>query len=513
MTKLHFCMPFIFLLTSFIAVSQENILWCGTTGHHQSIIMERLTENKVALHQAPVAFRDIQYVPVKFHLMAKDDGSSMVPKERVLQLLCLLNEDFEALNMQFYIKDGFNYILNTLAYEEHSSNLEVLSFHKRNDALNIFIPEDANPPNQSGPGVVLGYYDPSNDWLVIDKGEIGKSGITVPHEMGHFFSLPHPFIGWEDEPWDADIHGELVTQQTSPDGQTPVELADGSNCENAGDEICDTAADYLFGFGWDNCNFTPTVRDRNGNELDPDEKLWMNYFFGCNDEDYYFTDMQQQLISQDLNSNRRAYLRPGYTPNLNIVTDVPTPLFPIEEEALPFYNSVNLSWSEADNADAYLLQIALLPTFSGALMVYNEVVNGNNQIVESLDSSRTYFWRVLPFNELYTCTSYSTTGSFKTGTERSTLSNELIGAFELLKNPVSTHEPIRISIQSNADFEGNLKLYNMNGQEVRQYGKLSFSRGTTNTYEFPTDNIATGIHFLCLDTGSDILYKKVLIHP
>ena len=98
----------------------------------------------------------------------------MVLQERVLLQLCLLNEYFEELNIQFYIKDGFNYILNDQAYEEHSSATNVLSFHKRDDALNIFIPEDANPPNQNGPGVVLGYYDPVNDWLVIDKGEIGK---------------------------------------------------------------------------------------------------------------------------------------------------------------------------------------------------------------------------------------------------------------------------------------------------------------------------------------------------
>lgn len=513
MANLHFCMAFIFLLTSFVAVAQENTLWCGTNSHHHSIIMERLTENKATLHHTPISFRNTRYVPIKFHLMARADGSGMIPQERVLQLLCLLNEDFEPLGMQFYIKDGFNYILNDLAYEEHSSNLEVLSFHKRTDALNIFIPEDATPPNQSGPGVVLGYYDPSNDWLVIDKGEIGKSGLTVPHEMGHFFSLPHPFVGWEDQPWDVNIHGNPVNQQTSPDGQTPVELADGSNCENAGDKICDTAADYLFGFGWENCNFSTSVEDRNGDVLNPDEKLWMNYFFSCNDDDYYFTDMQQQLMLQDLDSDRRAYLRPGYTPNQSIITTAPTPLSPVEEEELPFYNSINLGWSEVESADAYLLQIALLPTFSGALIVYNEVVNGTNQTVETLDSNRTYYWRVLPFNELYTCTDYSSTGSFKTGGERSTLSNELVGAFELLKNPLSTNEPIQISIQANADFEGNLKLYNMNGQEVRQYGKRSFNRGTTATYDFPTDNIATGIHFLCLDTGSDILYKKVLIHP
>ena len=349
-------------------------------------------------------------------------------------------------------------------------------------------------------------------WLLI-KEKSGKSGITLPHELGHFFSLAHPFVGWEEQPWDVNIHGSTVNQFTSPDGQTPVELVDGSNCETAGDKICDTAADYLFGFGWENCNFSTTVQDRNGDVLDPDEKLWMNYFFNCNDEDYYFSEMQQQLIQEDLSSNRRAYLRPGYTPNLTVITDTPTPIFPTNEEELPYYNAINLSWTEVTGADAYLLQVALLPTFSNQLTIYNEVVNGTNQIVESLDSNRTYYWRVLPFNESYTCSDFSSTGSFKTGAEESTISNDLIGAFELLKNPVRLNEPIQITILANAAFEGEFHLYNMNGQRVKQYGKQNFDIGTTTLFEFATDHIATGIYLLSLDTGSDVLHKKVLIHP
>ena len=48
MTKLHFRIAIICLLASFVTVAQENTQWCGTVGHHQHIILQRLTQNKAS---------------------------------------------------------------------------------------------------------------------------------------------------------------------------------------------------------------------------------------------------------------------------------------------------------------------------------------------------------------------------------------------------------------------------------------------------------------------------------
>lgn len=502
---------FLVIMLPLFVSAQGAGLWCGTSVSDQLQILERLDRNKAAMHEQAVVFRDFQYVPIKFHLVGRTDSSGMVAKDRVLRMLCLLNEDFAPLNIQFYIKDGFSLIYNDDIFEDHGNNTDFLRLVKDENALNIFLPEDADPPNQTGLGQILGYYSPSQDWLVIDKSEVGKDDLTIPHEVGHFFGLAHPFVGWEPEPWEESIHGNPVDRTISPDGQTIVELANGNNCASAGDRVCDTPADYLFGFGWNSCNFTPAVRDRFGDLLNPDELLWMNYFFGCDPDDYYFSDMQQQLIQQDLDSEERDFLKTGFQPNATAITELPTALAPATDETVSFFNSVNLSWSEVAGADAYLLQVALLPTFT-TLTVYDELVTGNAQIINTLEPGRTYYWRVRPIQFHQSCTGFSEIFVFKTGDDKSTQGNDLVSAFEIAQNPVRSNQNLELTIQSNAAFNGSLRLYGVNGQVAQEYGKIDFPIGES-AYTLPLGDLTTGIYFLALDTEAGVLIKRLLVRP
>jgi len=330
------------------------------------------------------------------------------------------------------------------------------------------------------------------------------------HEVGHFFSLSHPFVGWEPEPWEESIHGNPVDQFLAPDNQTPVELANGSNCFNAGDEVCDTPADYLFGFGWNSCNFDREVRDINGELLEPDELLWMNYFFNCDVDQYYFSDMQQQLIQQDLNSNRRSYLRSDFTPSLNPVEGVPEAISPKEGEQISFFNSVNLSWTEVAGAESYLLQVSLLPNFSGSFIAYDEVVNGTSLVLEGLEQDRTYYWKVRPFSAYQTCIDFSESYSFDTGSDISTQGNDQVSAFEVLQNPIRSNQSIQLKIQANEAFSASLRLYNTQGQVAREFGEPAIVAGE-NELNLPIGDLATGIYFLALDTDAGLLTKSLLI--
>lgn len=491
---------------------QHNHKWCGISREDAAIIQQRLRENKAALQNQPVITRDIRYVPVKFHLIAKTDGTGMVAKNKVLDQLCILNEEYAELGLQFYIKGGFNYIYNNTAYSNHQATTNtIMTFQRDNTAINIYIPESASSPDQPGPGVVLGYYSPFKDWLVIAKSEVGKAGLTFPHEMGHFFSLNHPFLGWDHEQWEQAEHGNPVMMTVAPDGVTPVELANGSNCETAGDEVCDTPADYLFGFGWDDCNFTTQVRDRNNELLNPDERLWMNYFFGCNVDDYYFTDMQQQLILQDYFSSRRNYIRSNFTPTLTEITEKPNLEYPANTEELGFFNSVELDWAAVPGAEAYLLQISLVPTFpSSSLTVYDEVVYGDSKVITTLDANRTYYWRVRPFSAYRTCTEFSSIFSFKTGSLVSSRENELVELFNVSPNPASSGQELTVGIRSGSTFEGRLTMFSITGQLVRDYGKAAVQTGA-NTFSLPLSGLDAGVYLLALDTEKGKLYQRVVV--
>ena len=160
--------------------------------------------------------------------------------------------------------------------------------------INIFICQNAN--TTGGIGTTLGYYDPQDDWLVLRKQEISYGSETIPHELGHYFDLLHPFNGWDSVAYDSNLHGNPV-QQISP-GSVPnenvVQTGGCNNCQTAGDYICDTPPDYNFGFGWPNCNYTAQTMDPCGDVVDPMETNFMSYFLSCSE--YEFTPDQVDLV-------------------------------------------------------------------------------------------------------------------------------------------------------------------------------------------------------------------------
>ena len=138
--------------------AQEQIIPCGTVGEMAEPIMDRLRQNMLNFHNDPIQFRDIQYFGITFHIVAKSDGTGGVSEQRVLDQLCVLNEDFAPMNIQFFIKNfEFNYINNTTVYNDHpSTQTTFMSFNKDNNSINMFIVNDANPAD-GGPdeGTVL----------------------------------------------------------------------------------------------------------------------------------------------------------------------------------------------------------------------------------------------------------------------------------------------------------------------------------------------------------------------
>jgi hypothetical protein len=89
---------------------------------------------------------------------------------------------------------------------------------------------------------------------------------TLAHELGHYFSLGHTF---------------------GNTGSRTTETANGSNCEVAGDGICDTPADpYVIGdnslYINSDCVFiNSSLKDSNGDYYDPDVSNIMSYYFPC----------------------------------------------------------------------------------------------------------------------------------------------------------------------------------------------------------------------------------------
>lgn len=498
------------LLSGFPAQAQEVHPPCGVDHEAAQLITERLLENKAALEAGLIIERDVTYVPVKFHLVGQANQAGRISPTKVLDQLCALNEDFAATDIQFYIKDGFNEIFNNAVFENHSNTQNtIMEFEKDNNAINVFIPANANTGG-GGIGTTLGYYSPFKDWLVIRKNDVGNSETTMTHEFGHFFSLPHPFNGWDFEPWDVATHGSTVNQTMAPDNFTPVELADGSNCGSAGDFICDTPPNYNFGFGWSNCNFTTQVKDRNGDVIDPEERLFMSYFLNCSRDAYFFSDDQVSLMQADLQSPQRNYIRSNHIPILDEITEVPQLSGPINSEIVESYNAVNLSWENVPGAQAYVLQISRLPTFSASLIVYDEVVYGTSKVVNSLLENTNYFWRVRPFSAYRTCTEPSETESFTTGSTVSTQDIEPLDLFAIAPNPISREAELQVSLKAHQAFTATLSVHALSGQTLTKWAGIQVQPGD-NTFDVPTQNLAPGVYLIGLTSGQGRQFKRLVV--
>jgi hypothetical protein len=488
--------------------AQHN--WCGTTGEHARQVEQQLIANKRALQEGLVVSRQsTRYIPLKFHLIARTNGEDRVRLDQVLEQLCAINEDFEDIGFQFYIKDGFNLIDNTTAYENHTQVQNAILNNNRDDnAVNIFVPETANF-SLGGVGTVLGYFTPGFDWLVISKNQIGASNSTLPHELGHFFSLLHPFSGWEPNAWNESDHGNPVTQTTAPDGFSDVELVDGSNCEEAGDRICDTPANYNFGFGWPDCEFDELVYDRNSDLLQPDEELFMSYFLACSRSSYRFSDEQTDVMLADYEAPSSSYFRSDYVPNQAVIEEKPTLTAPGVGQTFTRYNDIEFQWSSVPGAEAYLLQVSVGPTFSSPIV--DVVVNGTSKVIELLQPSRLHFWRVRPFNEYQTCTSFSNFGTFTTGAITSTQEATLAKSFSVQPNPLRVGEPLTVQLSANEAFLANFALYSLTGQALQQLGQQQVPVGQTQ-FNLPiTEALPAGVYLLEMREGRRRQFTRLVV--
>lgn len=481
---------------------------CGMTREDLDEVSLRLRENLAALESNPLEFRDVRYVPLTFLLVANTDGTGRIADSDVYDQLCALNEDYTPVNIQFYIKK-LKYINNSTVYQTHAQAFGFMQFQRELGSINIWVVNDATPFGDAL-GTTLGYYSPGTDWLVMRKDEVAQQTSSLSHEVGHYFSLDHPFNGWDQEPYDPNIHG-VPAPATSPGG-VPTEKQDGSNCATAGDYICDTPPDYNLGFGWPNCNYTGGAKDPMGVTIDPEEKLFMGYFLNCPRNSYFFSPLQQNAMNQDLTT--RLALGAGNIRKLSLgnsnytaITGAPALTSPIGGATTPNYNAVQLTWDGVAGADLYFLQVSRLPNLSTP--TFESLVYGNSKVVTNLQAGKTYYWRIKPLSNYYACAPYTATATFNTGTAVGIKEVAAVNFWSVSPNPVKADYEVNININANAAFDGQFYLLTATGQEVKHFTK-SFQAGE-NALTLPMTNLQAGVYFLTLQTEQGQTTQRIVV--
>jgi Secretion system C-terminal sorting domain len=497
-------------------MAQSAVHVCGTSEEDQEIFSARLKNNITTAQMQGASDRGVvKYVPIHFHRVADSDQVGRVRELRVLEQLCTLNEDYLSQNIQFYLSPHpihglMNSTINNDNVYNTQSNAWLMNSKKHTKALNVFVSKDAvsgnTPPDG---GTTLAYYSPQQDWVVSRKDQINGNGNgTISHEIGHFFSLRHTFYGWESDPFDPTDAGWPIAPAISPGG-SPTEKMDGSNCTTAADLICDTPPDYNFGYIQSGCGtYVGGAKDPMGVLVNPMENNFMSYFSGC---DYEFTQGQADVIAVDLNTPERNYLDNSFVPAAETIT-VPTDLLvaPIGNDTTAFFNQVELSWNTVTGATYYLLEIDITSGYSTA--DYQAfILTENSKSLSNLKINKQYYWRVKPFNELYTC-SPSKASSFRTSNLSTTGVSEIknLNNWRIQPNPVQTINDAQIFVEAEKSFEANVLVTDATGKQIFSELARTFNTGN-NTYNLGTSKLANGVYFVSLVSGDARMTQRLVV--
>lgn len=491
--------------TGIFLASALSAQFCGTP---QEPILERTDANKKVL--LPVQRGAVKYIPMTFHLVASSAGNGRVTEEAVLQQVANINASYADQEAKFYI-DRFNYFDNDAVYNTPGSAAarSQMKLRRDNNSVNVFI---VNNIESTGPGTTLAYYDPQDDWLVSRKGEINAVSSTLAHEAGHFFSLAHPFSGWDCHPYTLDEYTNPVNVDfTLPceggGGSSLIELHNRSNCNTAGDHVCDTPEDYNLGLLYQNdCDENTSIMDKNGEVIKPMTNNFMSYYRDCST--YEFTTTQKSLINTDFFTIKRAYIRTGVVPNTTPVVDPVAYVSPINGEESNGLSNILLDWEDTPGANKYLVIYDRFASFTFN-PVKTIVTSSELLITDALTENVTYYWKVWPYNESMTGAGYSTAQNFRAVLGTGINDIREIDGYSLSPNPVRDHADATLTISSLKAFGAVIEITDASGH-VLTSDHLQIAPGISQI-PLQTNDIPAGIYFVTLHSTSGRLVERLLI--
>jgi|GEM_PF-1215403 len=225
----------------------------------------------------------LQRVAISAHIVTLDDGSRGLTQQQLSDAVANLNGYYSSAGLEFFL--AINEEINSSQYYNFVNTEEAAIGLKYDvpNTLNIYFVGNINAGTLCG----YAYFPGEGPDRVLMANSCATNGSTLPHEIGHYFSLIH-------------THGTNNDQLTD-------ELVARTNCTTAGDQLCDTPADPQLSINNVNtsCQYTGTTLDANNDSFVPDPRNIMSYSRKeCRD---VFTNGQFTRISAAY-SQYRTYL-------------------------------------------------------------------------------------------------------------------------------------------------------------------------------------------------------------
>jgi len=194
-------------------------------------------------------------MPIIIHIVTDENGNYEANEEDLINEINLSNSYLESVNINIELCD-FNYISNSeLFHFKKANGYSLLASFNEPDVINMYIVQTlTNLSGNSSCG--FAFYPWSSFDLAVVKNSCATNGSTMAHEIGHYFGLYHTH--------ESSFGDEFVNK---------------SNCDVAGDLICDTNADPRLSSSNVNssCEYIGLELDVLGALYKPDTDVVMSY--------------------------------------------------------------------------------------------------------------------------------------------------------------------------------------------------------------------------------------------
>jgi hypothetical protein len=482
-----FSFSFFLVFISINLVAQKPSSYCGTSVETQAFMIEqsRKTSKVITDSRAPI------FIPMQVHSVGSDAGGGHFRLHYIYDALCNLNKDYAPSGIQFFLENDINYI-NSSSWNTHEYDAGEEMMRKNNKA-NV-----ANSYIVADPAGNCGYFSPRGNAVALAKSCIGDGDHTWAHEMGHFFSLPHTFFGWEGIRYDQSKTINEWQRQVF----TTIEQKQRANCNNQADGYCDTPPDYL-SYRWEcdrSNNSIVLHKDVNDSTFYADGSLFMSY---SNDHcSSRFAEDQMEGMRQNIAGSRSNLIRnnviPVYISNLNYNN-----ILPVDSGNIKGKN-VTLTWDPIPGASRYIIDIARNTSFG--LYPQQFITSDNFVKIDSLNAGTRYFWKVRAVNNYDFCGAKTKTLTFKTETITAT-NNFESSTLNVYPNPIQQNELLMISYERNSDIK-KISISNLNNQTIIEQ---EITDSNSEFTKLDVKKLLPGIYKLNIHSSTSLISKKIIV--
>jgi hypothetical protein len=422
------------------------------------------------------------YIPVQVHIVRESNGSGGIKKQDAMQRICELNQRFDPTNFYFYLKNDIRVINNSTFYAHTFQQGNIMMFQNNvAGALNMYFVQDAAGN--------CGYFSPSGGAVAITNSCAGANETTITHEVGHFFSLPHTFFGWEGG-------------TTPPSAEQ--ERVNGSNCSTAADNFCDTPPDYE----WDrwNCSSPPTFTDLNGASFTPDGTLYMSYSDdACTNR---FSTEQNTAMTNYL-VNQRPDLQPAVTPGAMNFAGT-TVVYPTSGMNNVSPNNTTFRWRAVPGATKYHLLVSTQPQFANPVIDAYVTNDTFYTLSGNLAPQTQHIMTVKPYDPFWLCAPYTSTLLFTTDTLMTIgITKPMLSeGIKIFPNPVGQGTSVMMEFDNETPSAYTFTLIDLMGRTVFEKAVKEKASGRQVV---PMPTLETGVYLARVETEISVYTQKLVI--